>query len=347
MEGRLPPKTTNKQPMLHKIPRKHLPHFRIIVQTSFLLFCIYSGWRFYLFIQWITGKSSIFVPRPPSVEAFLPISALVSLKRLIFTGIYDTIHPAGLTILLAALTIAFFLRKGFCGWICPVGFASNLIEKCALKLKTLCNMPKWLDWLLLSIKYLLLGFFIFAIFYKMSLQSIEGFQNSLYNIIVDAKMLYFFLQPSKSTSVIMIFLLVVSLFSRNFWCRYLCPYGALLGLLAVFSPFQVRRNSNNCIKCQKCNHICPASIIITDKHTVQQPECIGCLECIAVCPPEDCISLTITAKKKMSAFLLPTLILSVFFVFWASALNTGNWHSKIPIETLKRYYSTGIHIPHP
>src|SRR5210317_2140562 len=98
---------------------------RTLVQAGFTLFCLYTGYRFYLFYLWGTGQSLTYVPRPPSVEAFLPISALVGLKRLVLSGHYDMIHPAGLTIFLAAIFIAILLRKGFCGWICPVGFASN------------------------------------------------------------------------------------------------------------------------------------------------------------------------------------------------------------------------------
>ena len=76
---------------------------RRTVQASFALFCLYAGYRFYLFYLWAAGRSETFVPRPPSVEAFLPIGALVNLKRLLLTGQFDPIHPAGLTIFLAAL----------------------------------------------------------------------------------------------------------------------------------------------------------------------------------------------------------------------------------------------------
>ncbi|HID98282.1 MAG TPA: 4Fe-4S binding protein [Thermodesulfobacteriaceae bacterium] len=41
---------------------------------------------------------------------------------------FDPIHPAGLVILVAVLTIAVLLRKGFCRWICPIGFVSNIAE---------------------------------------------------------------------------------------------------------------------------------------------------------------------------------------------------------------------------
>jgi len=313
---------------------------RTLVQAGFTLFCLYAGYRFYLFYLWGTGQTSTYVPRPPSVEAFLPISALVGLKRLIVSGQYDMIHPAGLTIFLAALCIGLLLRKGFCGWICPVGFTSNLAEKAGKKLKILWQPPVWLDLPLLSLKYLLLFFFLYLIAWKMTLKQIESFHTSPYNLAVDAKMLLFFLSPSGLSAAIMLFLVAISFFVRNFWCRYLCPYGALLGLLALASPFQIKRDSNTCIDCKKCDRRCPGGIRVSAKTVIHSPECIGCGECVSVCPAKECLSLSVPGKKRVPVVLLPAAVLGVFFLFYFWALGTGHWHSAVPPETMKQIFST-------
>ncbi len=144
---------------------------RTTVQAGFALFCLYAGYRFYLFYSWATGISENFVPRPPAVEGFLSISALLGLKRLVLTGRYDDVHPAGLTIFLSALTIGLLLRKGFCGWICPVGFVSNMIEKAGKKMGLLVRMPIWLDLPLLFLKYALLFFFGYVILWQMDIRA--------------------------------------------------------------------------------------------------------------------------------------------------------------------------------
>jgi len=320
---------------------------RFLIQTCFALFCLYAGYRFYLFYLWGTGQSSTYVPRPPSVEAFLPISALVGLKRFILSGHYDMIHPAGLTIFLAALCIGLLLRKGFCGWICPIGFASNLVEKAGRKLKILWQPPIWLDLPLLSLKYLLLFFFLYLIAWKMTLEQIESFHNAPYNIAVDAKMLLFFLAPSGLSVGIMIFLVAVSLVIRNFWCRYLCPYGGLLGLLALASPFQVKRDQDTCIDCKKCEKTCPASISLTTKKTIRTAECIGCTECISVCPVDDCLTLGLPGRKKNSILLLPAAVLTTYILFYAVSLLTGHWYTDVPPEVMKKFYSIIAELPHP
>jgi len=326
---------------------RQLGFARRMVQTGFVLFCVWAGYRFYQFYSWATGNSDLYVPRPSAVEGFLPISALLGLKRFVLTGNYDMIHPAGLTILLTAIVIAFLFRKGFCGWICPVGAISNYAEYAGSKMRSLFRLPAWLDYPLLSIKYLLLAFFCYIILWQMGLKSIESFMGSPYNMAVDGKMLLFFLHPSRLALGIMGFLVAVSFVSRNFWCHYLCPYGALLGLLALGSPCRVRRDATICIDCKKCDKRCPSSIRISGKNSVRSPECIGCLECVAVCPQKDCLTLAAANRKKVSPYFLPGAVLGVFFVCWAVAVLTGHWHTDVPDIVFKKLYPAISGLAHP
>ena len=91
-----------------------------LVQAVFFLAMLAAGIQFAFFAAWAMGASERFVPRPASAEGFLPISALIALKRLVLTGQWDPVHPAGLAILLCALAAAVFFRKGFCGYVCRV-----------------------------------------------------------------------------------------------------------------------------------------------------------------------------------------------------------------------------------
>ena len=326
---------------------KHLPAWRRLVQAGYLLFILYVGWIFYLFYLWAIGGSETFTARPPAVEGFLPIGALVALKRFVLTGAYDTIHPAGLTIFLAALATGLLLRKGFCGWICPVGCVSNLAEWFSRKRRWLARPPVWIDFPMLSLKYLLLFFFAYLILWKMDLRAIEGFMQTPYNKVVDAKMLHFFISPSTTTLWVMGGLVVISFFLRNFWCRYLCPYGALLGLLALPGLTRISRKEENCINCGRCDRQCPGSIRVSSKKAVRSPECIGCLECVAVCPAEDCLSLTVVRRRRVFPYLLPAAVILLFLGFWLAALATGHWHSDVPLATLKKLYLMMDGLGHP
>ncbi len=319
---------------------------RKTVQAGFALFCIYTGYRFYIFFLWATDSGAR-AARPPAVEAFLPIGALVSLKQLVLTGIYDKIHPAGLTVFIMALAISLLFRKGFCGWVCPIGFISELADSAVGRIiarsrkKTghyIIRLPLWLDYPLLLLKYFLLGFFFYLIIWKMDINSLQSFSRSPYNLTVDGRMLRFFLAPGSLALAIMSALVILSLFFRSFWCRFLCPYGALLGILALASPFQLRRQATNCIDCKKCEDSCPALIRITDKNTIRTPECIGCLDCAAACPQEDCLNLTLGGKK-INPLVLPLGLLLLFFSIWAWARLNGHWQSTIDDGIFKRFYT--------
>ncbi|HEY6191211.1 MAG TPA: 4Fe-4S binding protein, partial [Bacteroidota bacterium] len=89
-------------------------------QLAFVLLCVWIGLEFYLFVRWGTsGGTAAYVTRPPGSEGFLPISALISLKYWIQTGIVNQIHPAGLFIFVAILALGVLLKKAFCSWLCP------------------------------------------------------------------------------------------------------------------------------------------------------------------------------------------------------------------------------------
>ena len=105
-----------------------------------------------------------------------------------------------------------------------------------------------------------------------------------YYKIVDVRMMKFFTEMTTLTMWVLIALGALSLLYKNFWCRYLCPYGALLGLVSRFSPFKVRRNEEKCIHCHACTKHCPTLIDVEKKDVVKSEECFGCLTCVSRCP---------------------------------------------------------------
>jgi polyferredoxin len=278
------------------------------------------------------------------VEGFLPIGALVALKRFILTGDFDQAHPAGLTIFLAALSLGLLARKGFCGWICPVGGVSNLAERLSKKLEILRTLPSWLNIPLMGLKHLILALFGYLIIWSMPLAAIQGFMASPYSLTADGRMLLFFLEPSALALTITLAIIIISLVIRNFWCRFLCPYGALLGLLAYAGPFAIKRNDALCSQCHKCSKSCPAEIQIHNRDAVRSPECLGCLECTAVCPEQDCLQIK-ACNKNISIWLLPLVIVSLYGSFHLWAKLSGHWQGNLSAETLKMIYQKFLHTP--
>ena len=106
-----------------------IQHYRKVVQFIFLFVTLWIGLEFIIFVNQLDQGQLPTQIRPPGVEAFLPISALMSLKYWILTGVFNTIHPSGLIILLVIIATAVLLKKGFCSWICPIGLLSEYLEK--------------------------------------------------------------------------------------------------------------------------------------------------------------------------------------------------------------------------
>ena len=144
---------------------KNVQRVRLAVQWGFLLFSLYLGVTFYRFVlHFRSGGVTAFVARPDGVEAFLPISALLSLKGWLASGSINTIHPAALVVFLGAIAVSLLLKRAFCSWICPVSTITELFWKSGFRvLGRSFQLPLWLDWLLRPIKYLLLLFFLFSI----------------------------------------------------------------------------------------------------------------------------------------------------------------------------------------
>jgi polyferredoxin len=306
---------------------------RSAVQAAFLLLCVWIGIEFALFMRWAQSGAAPAVERPPGAEGFLPISALISFKYWLTTGIINDVHPSGLFIFVAIVAVSALLKKAFCSWICPVGTISESLWLFGQKLfgRSL-SVPRWLDYPLRSLKYLLLAFFAYAVI-AMGPSDLKAFIYSPYNKMADVKMYLFFANISAFAFWTIAALVVLSIVIKNFWCRYLCPYGALLGAVGWLSPFKVTRKASTCIDCSLCTKACPASIKVHAATRVWSDECMNCYACVAACPVKD--TLTVQASRRSSAvpaWVFGALVVGIFTGITGLAMLTGHWRNTMSGE---------------
>jgi polyferredoxin len=229
--------------------------------------------------------------------------------------------------------MALLFKRAFCSWVCPIGLALEALAFAGGEvLKRKVRLPKMLDILFRAPKYALLGFFVWVICFKMDALQIQGFLDSPYHRIADIKMLEFFEYPSKVTLWVLGALILLGFLIPYSLCRYLCPYGALLGLISLLSPFKITRDEGLCTGCKRCTKACPASMTIHNKKTVRSAECYACLECVGACPKKgallfQAISKRLTLPLKACAFLVVLLVLLGVL----SARLMGVWQSAIPL----------------
>jgi len=263
-------------------------------------------------------------------------------------GIFDSIHPAALVIFVAALISALIMKKGFCGWICPVGAVSDSIWKLGRKIfGRNFTIPRYADYGLRSVKYILMAFFIYVVVLKMPAAAILQFIGGDYYKITDVKMLFFFTEMTTTTAVSLSLLFGLSLVSKNFWCRYLCPYGALLGLVSFLSPLKITRNNQACTHCGKCTKNCPSLLPVEQLHSVRSPECTGCLSCVSYCPAKGALDVSLAGKKAVPPLFAAFLLVVLFFGSIGVAKLTNNWYSTVSYEEYQRIIPQTARLGHP
>ncbi len=322
------------QPTKKKLVRRTSPdrsqRIRRVFQLAFLLLNLAIGVQFYLFVRHFeTGGRWPAIARPSGVEGWLPIASLMNLKVFVLTGALPALHAAGLFLLVAFLATAFLFRKSFCSWLCPIGTVSEWLWKLGQRtFRRNRALPRWADIPLRGLKYLLLGLFLYAVA-SMSVAGIRAFLGGPYGVIADVKMLNFFRHLGVGGAIVVAALVGLSIVVKNFWCRYLCPYGALFGLVARISPVRIRRDASPCIDCGKCTKACPSLIPVDQLVTIGTPECTGCYECIAVCPAEGALEMR-AAGRRVPAWVLAAGTAAIFLGVVAYAHWTGHWDTHIP-----------------
>jgi polyferredoxin len=313
-----------------RAPPERSQRWRLGLQLAFLLLNVAIGVQFWRFVRFFeSGGATVYASRPPGVEGWLPIAALMNLKASVLTGTLPSRFPAGMFLFVAFLAITFLLRKSFCSWLCPVGTASEWLWKLGRRLlRRSFALPRWIDVPLRATKYLLLSFFLWAV-WNMSVEAIHAFLASPYGIVADVKMLNFFRHMDATAGAVVAILVAASMLVPNFWCRYLCPYGALHGLVSWLSPVRIRRDPDACIDCAKCSRACPSRLPVDVKRSIVSPECTGCMECVAACPAKGALAMSAPRRRALPGWAIAAGIAVIFVGIVGLARLTGNWHTEI------------------
>jgi polyferredoxin len=331
-----------KKKLVRRLVADRSQLIRHIVQWSFVALNGWIGLQFFLWVRYFErGGQGLYVSRPAGVEGWLPIAGLMNAKYLFVTGHVPVVHPAAMYLFFGFLLMSLLLKKAFCSWLCPVGTLSEHLWKFGQRIfRGNLRLPKWLDLGLRSLKYLLLAFFVGTVAF-MSADALEGFMRTPFGLLVDVKMMDFFRDIGVTAAVIIGALVALSILVQNFWCRYLCPYGALLGIASLLSPVKIRRDKDACIDCGKCSRACPANLPVDQLAQIRSAECTACMECVASCPAQDALQLALPPRKdlnpavrwyhrRIGPLAMAAIIAYIFFglILWARA--TNHWQTEVP-----------------
>jgi len=73
-------------------------------------------------------------------------------------------------------------------------------------------------------------------------------------------------------------------FKGRYFCTNICPVGAVLGLVARFSPFKIYLQKDTCVSCGLCSAKCPTGSIDFRNKAVDNETCVKCFRCVGSCP---------------------------------------------------------------
>ena len=266
----------------------------------------------FLFIQTESkGEDELGYP----VRIFLDFDPLIALSTLL--SAHTLVAGFFLSLIVVVLTV--FLGRVFCGWICPLGTLHDsvgyfnrrkpaqtsrnrhtlkyyiLIFLLASSLFTV-QITGIMDPISLLIRslslsvYPLLNYLASAFFdtlYILDIPVATDVSEWVYDIL--RRSVLSFEQPHFFQGILMgvLFFLILglNLYERRFWCKYLCPLGALLGILSRYALLK-RSVSEGCTACGVCRRVCPSGAVIDGSGTWRGSECLYCMDCDDLCPEE-------------------------------------------------------------
>jgi polyferredoxin len=157
---------------------------------------------------------------------------------------------------------------------------------------------------------------------------------------------------------VLLWLVLLSALIQNFWCRYLCPYGALMGLASLLSPVKIRRDTQACIDCGKCSRACPASLKVDQLAQIRSAECTACMACVASCPVENALQLALPAAKAPDGAArwrgrvvrpraVAAVLAVIFFGVVLLARTSGHWQTVVPRAVYMQLVPHADQVSHP
>jgi uncharacterized protein with FMN-binding domain len=190
--------------------------------------------------------------------------------------------------LIAVIPTTMILGRFFCGWMCAFGSFLDFVNSISKKfIKKKYKIGEKTDLFLKSLKYLILitlaafaWTMSFDVFNKISpwdsfgmifsFDSLPDFSNII-NLLPAA-------------TIIFVAIIILSAFYERFFCKYLCPLGAIFSITSLFRVGRIVKPIENCKGCTLCTKNCPVNIPLYKMDEVKSGECINCMKCVTSCP---------------------------------------------------------------
>jgi len=294
---------------------------------------------FLAYITWV-GQHQTLGGGPagiPTVDSLCPLGGLESIYSYLSSGVWlRRTAPSSLILFAAVAAITLLVGRVFCGWICPLGsigeFSNLAARKLGIKRR---EMSGPVDRGLKMLKYVVLAVILY---YTWTLGTLAWRSYDPWVSWMHLSSGWEEIVSSPWGFAVLFFVVIgAGLFIERFWCRYLCPLGAALGILQKFSLTKVKRSKETCISCSKCDRSCPMGVTPMALETVSDADCIACGRCTESCPVEKTLQFSVAGKKVLSALAVGLLGVGLYFAAYGTAKMTGYWQTfaSTSVEALR------------
>jgi NapH/MauN family ferredoxin-type protein len=273
---------------------------------------------------------------PVGVDALCPFGGIESVWRLFTAGqVLERIALSSFILLGATVVIAIVFRRSFCGNICPLGTLQELAARLGrLFFKKRTVMPAAIDKPLRYLKYavLVLVAVLSAVLATLVIRPVDPW--AAYQHLTGPDLF----QEFAGGFVVLVASLALSLVFDRFFCKYLCPMGAFLGLVSKGGLFKVTRNKDSCIDCMACDKACPVNIPVQSLDRVMTAECLNCSECINACPVPNTLYYEGPKKARVAPLVMLIITFALFGAVVGSTTITGafQWGDLTVAERVKQ-----------
>ncbi len=231
-----------------------------------------------------------------SLHAICPFGGVETLYQYITSGTFiQKIHSSSIVLMYAVLFLTLLFGPIFCGWVCPFGTFQEFIGKIGRKIfgrKYNHFIPEKFDKVLKYLRYIVLALVLYntAVTAKLIFQDVDPYY-ALFNMFTG--------EVAVTAYIALAVITISSLFVERPFCKYACPYGAMLGFFGLFSIFKIKRNKQTCIDCKACDESCPMNIEVSSSKTVHDHQCISCLKCTSdqACPINNTLDFKVGGYK--------------------------------------------------
>lgn len=192
-----------------------------------------------------------------------------------------------ITIVFMVFLITALWGRFFCGFLCSFGMLQELIfffSKRVISGKV--RIPERFDSAMKFLKYFILVFIAAGVWILALPVDSSWNPWGVFGILVSGNFSVISSAIPTVGFAVLIAITVGSLFVGRFFCRYLCPLGALFAVVSRKRLYKIRRQSDSCTNCGLCTRSCSMGIRVPEKNAVISEECIQCMQCLSICPKE-------------------------------------------------------------